>query len=253
MVALVKLVADISSWLYLLLLIISVLLLRRVNVTMKERARSIFDLERENATARIRTNLFYLFVVLLLGSGVWYTANVLIEDVPLPNPTPTPTVLVQLPATPTPPVLLPTPTSTTTSFATPPTTAAQPPALAAVTATPQPPPAPPPQSQSPGSAPNCPIPGVVISQPGNGAVVNGVVSIFGQARTEDFAYYKLEFRVPGGEWSFIESRETSNAGGQIGSWNSDTVPSGTYELRLVVVDSTGNFPEPCQVTLNVQH
>jgi hypothetical protein len=118
-----------------------------------------------------------------------------------------------------------------------------------VTATPPPQPS----NQTSGTPPNCPIPGVLITQPGNGAIISGVVPIFGQATTEDFDYYKIEFRIPGGDWSFIESRETPTAGGQIASWNSNTVPSGTSELRLVVVNSTGNFPEPCLVTLNVRH
>ena len=32
----------------------------------------------------------------------------------------------------------------------------------------------------------------------------------------------------------------------------DGVPPGTYQFRLVVVDTTGNFPEPCVVNLIVQ-
>jgi hypothetical protein len=40
--------------------------------------------------------------------------------------------------------------------------------------------------------------------------------------------------------------------GVLGSWNSDTVPPGEYEFRVVVVDLTGNFPDPCAIRLLVQ-
>ena len=105
-----------------------------------------------------------------------------------------------------------------------------------------------------GQTPTCPHPGSVITQPGNGARAVGVIQVSGVAFIENFDYYKFEFRVPGNEeWSFIEryNNPVPN-GGVLGSWNSDTVVPGEYEFRLVVVDSTGNFPEPCVVRLIVQ-
>jgi hypothetical protein len=42
------------------------------------------------------------------------------------------------------------------------------------------------------------------------------------------------------------------AGGVLGTFNSGSYPAGTYTLRLVVVDQTGNYPTPCQVTITVQ-
>jgi len=43
------------------------------------------------------------------------------------------------------------------------------------------------------------------------------------------------------------------SGGVLETFNSSAYPSGTYTLRLVVVDQTGNFPEPCRVTVTVEH
>ena len=63
---------------------------------------------------------------------------------------------------------------------------------------------------------------------------------------------RFEFRVPGGEWSFVERHDAPVAGGALGSWNTGTVPAGEYELRLIVVDISGNYPEPCTVRLIVQ-
>jgi hypothetical protein len=58
--------------------------------------------------------------------------------------------------------------------------------------------------------------------------------------------------VSGGEWSFIQSYDNAVQGGNLGSWNTATAGPGEYELRLVVVDTIGNYPEPCVVRLIVQ-
>jgi hypothetical protein len=100
---------------------------------------------------------------------------------------------------------------------------------------------------------SCPHPGVNITQPGNGSQVSGMVQISGAADTEDFDYYKFEFRVPGDpNWSYVQAYNNPVVNGVLGSWNSDTVAPGEYEFRLVVVDSIGNYPEPCVVRIIVQ-
>ena len=79
------------------------------------------------------------------------------------------------------------------------------------------------------------------------------MQVTGAASIDNFDYYKFEFRIPpNGNWVFIDRFDTSVGDGVLGSWNSDTVPPGTYEFRLVVVDGTGNFPEPCVVRLEVR-
>ncbi|MFQ5578294.1 MAG: hypothetical protein ACE5G8_15035, partial [Anaerolineae bacterium] len=78
------------------------------------------------------------------------------------------------------------------------------------------------------------------------------IQIFGAAAIEAFDYYKIEFLVPGGDWNFIESHATPVSDGLLASWNTATVPPGRYEFRLVVVNQTGNYPEPCQIQLTVQ-
>ncbi|MFQ5610788.1 MAG: hypothetical protein ACE5H9_01495 [Anaerolineae bacterium] len=239
MTILVQLVARFSFWLYLLLALIAVFFLRLFWVSRRQRASSIFALERESYGATMARSAIGFLVALALGSGVYYVSNILVEEVPLPVETPTPTPIVILPPTPTPPPLLPTPTPSPT---------------------PQPRPTPPPQltEEAPTPEPalgvpaNCPNPGVQIAQPGTGAQVNGVIQLVGSASIENFDYYKFEFRAAGGDWNFIQHFETPVIGGILGAWNTDTVPPGEYELRLVVVDATGNFPEPCTLQLTIK-
>ena len=224
-------IVILDTWLYIILGFIAFFFLRLMWLARQDRVRSIFTLERENATIRMTRYFTGFIIVLGLMLGVYYLSLVTPEIVPPLPDTPTPTPIVALPPTPTPPPLLPTPTPTQTPLPTP-------------TATP---------NVSVGQAPNCSNPGVKITQPGDGATVDGIVQVTGAASINNFDYYKFEFRVPGtNEWVFISLFNNSVAQGVLGSWNSDTVPPGNYEFRLVVVDTTGNFPEPCVIRLNVR-
>lgn len=241
MTILVKLIADYAVWLYLLLGLAALLFLRAYLVARRERDNSIFALERESATGRMAQATIAFLVALILIGGVFYTSQTLVEEIPLPDVTPTPTILIVLPPSPTPPPLLPTPTPTDTPRPRP----TLPPPLEIVTPTPE---------IAQGIPANCPNPGVRISEPGTGAAVSGVIQIIGSASIPDFWYYKFEFRGNGfGDWTFIQRFDNSINGGILGAWDTRSVPSGTYELRLVVVDKTGNYPEPCEVLLSVQN
>lgn len=234
---LVKLVADYAMWFYGGLILIALFIIRAMSLSIGDRNRSIFALEKENASTRFTRAVINLIIVLAVAGGVYYTSTILIEEVPLPEVTPTPTVMVQLPPTPTPPPLLPTPTPTLTPTP-------RPTAAAQVAETPA-------AEASLGAPPNCPNPGAHITQPGDGATVSGIIQISGAATVANFDYYKIEFKSPGNDWQFIQDYKTPVGDGLLATWNTDTVPPGQYGFRLVVVDSTGNYPTPCEITLNV--
>ncbi len=218
--------------------------LRVVWLARKDKTRSIFTLERESANSRMARAFIGLLVVLCLGLGVYYLSRVTPTIVPPPQETPTPTPIIALPPTPTPPpLLLPTPTPTITPPPLPSPQVVVEPTFTPAASEPTPvlPPA------------NCPNPAVKITRPGNGARVAGVIQVSGVAAIENFDYYKFEFRAAtGGDWSFIERHNAPVNGGVLGAWNTDTVAPGEYELRLVVVDASGNYPEPCVVRLKVE-
>ncbi|MBI2845571.1 MAG: hypothetical protein HYX86_03385 [Chloroflexi bacterium] len=99
----------------------------------------------------------------------------------------------------------------------------------------------------------CPNPGVQVTSPGVGASLAGVVEVRGTAAIENFWYYKLEFGIGEGpgDWSWITAGYEPVVDGFLGNWDTSTLPPGAYTLRLVVVDNTGNFPQPCPVTVNI--
>ncbi|MBN1218058.1 MAG: hypothetical protein JXM69_03945 [Anaerolineae bacterium] len=229
-----------DTWIYIGLGLVALIFLRLMWLARKDRARSIFTLERENTRVRMTRAFTGLMVVLGLMLGVYYLSLVTPPMLPPAPNTPTPTPMLELPPTPTPPPLLPTPTPTQTPLP-PPTIIIQ----ETPTATPQ--------AAVLGISPNCPYPNARITQPGDGARVTGIVQISGAAAIDNFDYYKFEFSAPGSnEWNFIQRYDKSVLEGVLGSWNSDTVSPGEYQFRLVVVDATGNYPEPCTIRLIVE-
>jgi len=101
--------------------------------------------------------------------------------------------------------------------------------------------------------PLCPNPQARLTYPTQDAKLEGVVEIRGSADTDNFWYYKFEFRTEGGEWAFLERFDKPVTDGILGHWDTAALPEGWYDFRLVVVDNTGNYPQPCEVRVFVEH
>lgn len=87
----------------------------------------------------------------------------------------------------------------------------------------------------------------VISSPSSNAVVQGVVPIIGSADYPSFQFYIVEFSpepVTGDQWQIIGAiREQPVINGDLVTWDTTTVPDGSYTLRLRVVRLDGNYSE----------
>lgn len=108
-------------------------------------------------------------------------------------------------------------------------------------------------------AAQCPVPSAAITSPGVNQVVSGTVNIRGTATHENFDYYKLEYAVGANanqavaEYRYFAGAHTPVTNNLLGVFESRNLPNRAYTLRLTVVDKTGNFPPPCQVTVLVQN
>jgi len=94
----------------------------------------------------------------------------------------------------------------------------------------------------------------VITSPRTGSHVSGWVTIMGTAVHDDFDYYKLEYGAGSNpsDWSWFQSGDWPIYNGVLGTFNASALPCGTYTIRLTVVDSSGNYPPQCQVTVVVR-
>lgn len=86
----------------------------------------------------------------------------------------------------------------------------------------------------------------VIAQPAQDAPVRGVIQIVGTAIHPQFQRYELYYApwpVPSDQsWIFIgDAHYNQQPLGLLGTWDSRSVPDGTYALRLRVVKLDGNY------------
>ena len=246
MAVLVKLISNNAQWIYLLCALAALLLLRVAILARRERKQSAFSLEREAALNRTYGAFRWAVLVLVVMGAVYFISNYLSQAVePIieqADPTPTPVFLINTP-TPTPAA---TATATTTSTITP---------TPRPRATPRPIPTEVPvetPTSPPVSAPSCPDPRAMLIEPRAGQQVTGPVAIVGTAQTENFQYYKIEFKPASapGDFSFYLRRDNPVVNGPLGTWDPSGLPPGSYLLRLVTVDVTGNFGQ-CSVQVNV--
>jgi len=242
MTVLVKFIAEHAAWFYGLAAVLALLFLRVAWGARRERLKAIFTLEREAAVKRQTHVLWaaigiFVFLALIFAVERYIAPSITIPGEPEATPTllflPTPSTT---PATPT---ATPTPTRTRTR----PTRPTRQPTATGT-----------PEAHPSALPPQCPSPGSQITSPGIGQVVTGVVQFSGTAQVENFEYYKMELGVGESprEWGFLFSKQSPVVKGALGSWDSGTVAPGTYTIRLVVVDSTGNYAPPCQVTVKVE-
>jgi hypothetical protein len=100
----------------------------------------------------------------------------------------------------------------------------------------------------------CPNPNATILFPPNGAPISGIVPFIGSANVENLAYYKIEYRPAGTEsWNYLTQVDGQRVkDDKLIEFHSTTIPPGAYDFRLIVVDTSGNYPPPCEITLTVR-
>lgn len=245
---LIDYVAIYAPWIYAMCGIAALYQIYRLWNVRAERRQAVFSLERAKAVQDIQS-IFSIAMVLLTIMGVTYfvsrtlaqAVKPLVEEINNPNP-------VQGVA------LLPTPTNTPAPVTPTPTLAPTVPitVVATVANTPIPPTptSPPPVVQSS----NCPDPRDIITSPGENAVVRGLSTIQGTANHAQFQYYKIEYAPVGTQnFAYLGGGPSPVIDGTLLNFDSHTLPNGSWILRLIVVDQTGNFLDPCAVTVQIQN
>jgi hypothetical protein len=250
MAIIVDFISQYAPWVYGTCALVALWYLRVVILARRERRYAVFTLERETALNRVYHTWGVAFALMLVMGAVYLLSTVVAEAVrPLVEanePTPMPTMILSaVMDTPG-----PTPTLPEVQISATPTETPQP---ARPTERPQPTATIPPQN-TPTPAlqhPSCPDGRSVITSPAVGAQVNGMVAVSGSATHENFQFYKLEYGAGTNPavWSYFDGGDRPVQGGRLGALNAGALAPGTYSIRVVVVDASGNFPAPCQTTI----
>ncbi|MHB1318159.1 MAG: hypothetical protein ACYCYF_06020 [Anaerolineae bacterium] len=238
-------------WVYVLCLLGVIFNLRAYGMARKERADTIFTVEREAATlreGRAMTNVGLLLGLVAVVLVVQFYVLPSVDTTGLVEAVTTPTLTLTIPTPrPTlPPTAAVVEAELTRTRAVPmPTPMLSPTATPNVTPTPVTPP--PPVSA-------CSDPNTCISAPGSNATIRGVVSIRGTAQHAQFQFYKVEYGVgeePSGWNSIGETVGHPVENSTLITFDTAALPNGVYWLRLTVVDITGNFPPPHRVRVTI--
>ncbi len=245
---LIQYVANYASWIYAACGLIALYQIYRVWLVRSERRQAIFSLEREKAV-HDTYNIFAIALILLLTMGITYFVSTTLKTAVQP--------LVDEALAPTPPLpFVPTPTNTPLPATATPTETAPPPIESvevleepteAVTTVE-------PTAPVVAVAPSCPDSRSVFIRPGANEQVSGILNVIGTATHEQFDYYKVEYAPgvsPSGGWVYIAGGNNPVENNVLASFDTHALGNGNWTLRLIVVDKTGNYPQPCQVTINI--
>lgn len=102
------------------------------------------------------------------------------------------------------------------------------------------------------SVSGCTPDAIMITSPSPGQELIGIVNLFGIVDVNDLGFYKIEYSAAGLEnWAtFYAGREIS-PDQPIGVWDTSQLPSGDYQVRLVVTDNQGQNYPACVITFRV--
>jgi hypothetical protein len=249
MAVVIDIVREFSPWIYGACAVAALWYLRVVFVARRDRRYAVFSLEREQAINRVYGAWGAALGIVLVMGAVYALSTVVFKAVEpqliADRPTPTPFLTI-IAGTPTASPTLPEPDLTVT--VTPTKKPDRPTPRPTPTRNPDQPTAAP-TAEPAVQRPSCPTGQAVIAQPGVGQAFTGPVAIVGTATHDNFDYYKLEYGAGANPdvWSYFAGGESPVVGGRLGTLN--VLPPGTYSIRVVVVDQSGNFPPPCQTTI----
>ncbi len=99
----------------------------------------------------------------------------------------------------------------------------------------------------------CDNPNATLTAPKMGERIAGAYEVHGTANIPNLAFYKYEISGVGtnGEWLSLGVGTKPVVDGALGTFDATAREPGNYAFRLVVLDSSGNFPPPCVITVTL--
>ncbi len=91
-----------------------------------------------------------------------------------------------------------------------------------------------------------------ITNPADGEEISGTVELIGSVNVENFGSYKYEYSSVGTiDWTTIAAGDQLKLDESLGFWYTSALTPGSYLLRLVPLDNTGEEMTPCIIRVEV--
>ena len=111
-----------------------------------------------------------------------------------------------------------------------------------------------------GQSAGAPVPFSVLSCPGGDVKITAVTTggkagwwnIAGTAAIPNQEYWKGEISADGAGWTMLYRSNAAVQGGTPIEFNMRTVPAGAQQVRQLAVVRTGNYPEPCVISVSTR-
>lgn len=224
-----RFLVNYEAWIYTFLGVGGLIYLRSVLQAVKEWRGASFGLEKENARYRFSISMTILLVFIGLAGVEFFLVSFLVPSLPQSTVLATPTI--DLLATPT--ATLPAETQT----------AATPTGVS--------------RTDVPVTQTGC-TPGVIEwVYPEDGGELQGTVILKGIINVSTIGFFKYEYSPVGSDsWVTIAAgKETDQTPGHEnelgGAWNTAQLPTGDYQLRLVVYDSQNVALPACVINIRI--
>jgi hypothetical protein len=220
-------------WVYLVLALGGLIYIRKFILAWEEMRAAAFGLERESAQARLNQAAGMTVLLLMIGIAVFSVVTFVVPSFPGSNPLLTPTL-----------DLLATHTATLSAENEVGQAVLQTDQIGTVPS--------PTEVQVVGEG--C-VPGqIMISSPQEGAELSDVITIKGTANIPNFGFYKYEVARPDDDvWLTIQAGREIVIENDLGQWDTRTLTSGDYMLRLVVTDNQGQSLPSCVIQVRVNN
>lgn len=224
MKAFIEFLKSLEIWLYVLIGIIALLHAQKLMSALDDLRQASFKLERDTAMRRFRSAMMTMIGLLGLAGIIFISITFISPLIPWDGNLPTPTVDLMSAPTAT---LEPTqeldlfPSEVTPTL--------------------------------PAGSNGC-VEGVLDwTSPIDGEEIRGIITARGTVNFPALGFYKYEYA----EWN-SDDWITISAGNQIveqgdlgGAWNTETVPSGDYKLRIVATDNDNNYLPACIINVRI--
>lgn len=92
-----------------------------------------------------------------------------------------------------------------------------------------------------------------LSNPKMDQITSGQVNIYGSFHRDNLAVARLQYSPDKINWTQLQQFNRPLTNELLYIWKTDTIPNGDYWIRILVIDKSGNYNDPCTVHIIIKN